>query len=102
MDRRMLVDLNTCKSTEIQKSGFTVGSEESMVDMYIFSPAVSRMHCRIIIREGQSYIVDLNSLNGTSVNGVRLSPNQEYPLTTKSVIRFAAVQYLYIEQKEGE
>jgi hypothetical protein len=41
---------------------------------------VSRRHARISRREGQVFIEDLNSLNGTFLNATRLVPELPYPL----------------------
>lgn len=41
---------------------------------------VSRRHARITKREGQVFIEDLNSLNGTFLNATRLVPELPYPL----------------------
>jgi len=41
---------------------------------------VSRRHARITRREGQVFIEDLNSLNGTFLNATRLVPELPYPL----------------------
>ena len=38
--------------------------------------AVSRVHCEIQRSHGQLYITDLNSSNGTRVNGQRLDPGK--------------------------
>jgi pSer/pThr/pTyr-binding forkhead associated (FHA) protein len=47
---------------------------------------VSDIHARIFYRAGQYLIEDLNSLNGTFLNGDRLDPGFEYPLTELSDI----------------
>ena len=41
---------------------------------------VSRRHARISKREGQVFIEDMNSLNGTFLNATRLVPELPYPL----------------------
>ncbi len=41
---------------------------------------VSRRHARLSLREGQAYVEDLNSLNGTFLNSTRLVPELPYPL----------------------
>ncbi len=41
---------------------------------------VSRRHARISQREGQVFIEDMNSLNGTFLNATRLVPELPYPL----------------------
>ena len=39
------------------------------------TPGVSRVHCEIFFENGKAMIRDLNSSNGTYVNGVKLEPN---------------------------
>jgi len=41
---------------------------------------ISRRHARISRRAGQVFIEDLNSLNGTFLNAIRLVPELPYPL----------------------
>ena len=38
--------------------------------------SVSRKHCRLLWQEGQVYLSDLNSTNGTLLNGKRLEPGR--------------------------
>ncbi len=42
-------------------------------DIYLPSPAVSRKHAVFLMREGQCGIKDLDSSNGTYLNGERLT-----------------------------
>jgi hypothetical protein len=51
-----------------------LSSEEGM------DKGVSRRHARISRREGQVFLEDLNSLNGTFLNATRLVPELPYPL----------------------
>ncbi len=55
----------------------TVGSTET-TDIHINSNTISRLHARIALRDSRVYVTDLNSRNGTFINGKRLQPNVEY------------------------
>ncbi len=50
-------------------------------------PTVSWHHARLEQRNGTYHIVDLDSKNGTSLNGRRLPPNVPYLLTAGAVLR---------------
>ena len=49
---------------------------------------VSREHAKIEPTDDGFFIIDLNSTNGTILNGYRLPPTQAYPLTTGDEVRF--------------
>lgn len=61
--------------------------EETASDLMLdFAPfggeknGVSRVHAAIADHEGQVFITDLDSTNGTRINGLALTPNQPYRL----------------------
>ncbi|RMH64119.1 MAG: FHA domain-containing protein [Cyanobacteria bacterium J003] len=56
-------------------------------DMVLDHPVVSRFHARLYLQEGQWYIVDLNSANGTFVNNRRLEPRKPVVLPTGALVR---------------
>lgn len=57
-------------------------------DIVVASPIVSGAHARVdLTRQGHT-ITDLNSTNGTYVNGKRLNPHEPYQLATNDIIRF--------------
>lgn len=47
---------------------------------------VSGHHARLDWVEGTFYVTDVDSLNGTQLNGDRITPNVEYPLKDGDVI----------------
>lgn len=51
------------------KSECTVIGRDSHCDLLIGSPAVSRIHARIVAEDTKYYLEDLQSRNGTSLNG---------------------------------
>lgn len=52
-----------------------------------YESGVSRLHARIRIEEHTMWITDLGSANGTRLNNEKLTPNQDYPLSNKDVLR---------------
>jgi pSer/pThr/pTyr-binding forkhead associated (FHA) protein len=56
---------------------------------------VSRTHANIIYKNGSYFIVDLNSTNGTFVNGQQLSANQEVRLNVNDRIKFADEEFIF-------
>ncbi len=64
-------------TTEVGKVPLTIG-RASEADIVLTDVRASRLHCRIFYEEGIYYVEDLESKNGTSVNGHAI---------TKSVVK---------------
>ena len=74
------------------------------LDLSIYDPghALSRRHASIG-REGSTYyIIDLNSTNGTRLNGVSLAPGRKMPLLDGDSIEFGlGMQVTFVTAKPG-
>jgi pSer/pThr/pTyr-binding forkhead associated (FHA) protein len=57
----------------------------------ISEPSVSRIHSQVEIRENECWVTDLNSSNGTFVNGKRIT--QPYKLTNGEVLQIGPNSY---------
>ncbi|WP_349945298.1 DUF6382 domain-containing protein [Lacrimispora sp. BS-2] len=74
---------------------FLIGKQEGMVDCVLTGEAVSRIHARID-REGEEYrISDLNSTNGTSVNGRLLETNETVALKKGDEVFIANFPFIF-------
>lgn len=81
---------------EIDKDEFVIGKSQQRVDgVVIGSNLVSRVHCKAVIRNGECSIVDLNSLNGTFINGKKLTPGAEYRIADGATLSVADVQFVF-------
>ena len=60
--------------------GLVVGRHPALCDRVIEDPSVSRRHMRIGMAEGKPYVEDLNSLNGTLLDGEEVPQFQPVPL----------------------
>lgn len=63
--------------------------------------AISRFHCEIAKRDGQLYVTDLNSSNGTRLNGTQIKPGTPEPLRRGSNILLANVVELRFDYDRG-
>jgi adenylate cyclase len=55
-------------SVELTEEGFTVGRGEA-ANLRLSANAVSRVHARFLLKDGKPHVMDLRSLNGTTVSG---------------------------------
>ena len=53
---------------------------------------VSRRHAALVTYQGAAHVVDLNSINGTFLNGKRLSPDMPYALKESCEIRLGTLK----------
>lgn len=79
----------------INKFPFRVGKMEGVTDYRIFNNNVSRKHADIIKDQGKFYVVDLDSTNGTYLNGRRTQPGVKELLKDGSIIRFANEEFKF-------
>ncbi|MGE5147234.1 MAG: trypsin-like peptidase domain-containing protein [Candidatus Eiseniibacteriota bacterium] len=59
------------------QKGLVIGRQRSLAELLLTDGSVSRRHARIVAHEGGLGVIDLNSSNGTMVEGRRLSPYAE-------------------------
>ncbi len=77
-----------------QGYGLTVGRYPALVDAVLSDDHVSRRHLRIV-STGQGFEVeDLNSSNGTTVNGRALEPFRRHPLSAGDVVRIGGLELM--------
>lgn len=60
---------------------------------------VSRKHAQITRAEGQVYVEDLSSSNGTFLNGERLQPGLQTPLKHQDEVRFGSLRFQYLHKQ---
>lgn len=81
---------------KIEKPIFLIGKNEQEVDGCIAMGCISRVHARIEQEQGEFYIEDLNSTNGTFLNGEPLEYHQKVQLKQRDRIAFGTAEYLFL------
>ena len=79
----------------IEGDFFLLGGRNDRADGCMQSSGVSRNHARITREGGQYYIEDLNSRNGTYLNGELLAYKQKCPVKPGDHLRFAREEYVF-------
>jgi pSer/pThr/pTyr-binding forkhead associated (FHA) protein len=69
-----------------------VGRCSRMSQLVVAGPTVSRCHCQLALCDGQIYIEDLGSRNGTWLNGVRI---RHALLSTGSVVHLGLERFVF-------
>lgn len=74
---------------------YLIGKQEGLVDYVLNGEAISRIHAKIEKEENDYYISDLNSTNGTYVNGRLLETNETVLLNTGDEIFIANFAFIF-------
>jgi pSer/pThr/pTyr-binding forkhead associated (FHA) protein len=75
-----------------------VGRDENMVNLVISDSYISRTHAAIFKEGGRFFLQDLNSKNGTYLNGKKLDSGQisDRPLQNGDRIGFNVVEFIFV------
>lgn len=60
----------------LEGDNFTIGRNQSC-DLVLNRHDISRLHCRLTVRDGHLYVADNQSTNGSFINGLAVSDEQE-------------------------
>jgi len=78
----------TGRTHELKADKTTIGRVEDNV-FQIAEPSVSSHHCEVLLRGNDIMVKDLNSTNGTFINGEKIS---ESPLKPGQILRLGQVE----------
>ncbi len=78
----------------IEGDSYLIGKRSASVDGCIPASTVSRIHARITRVENSYLLEDLNSTNGTQVDGRQLAPYELFPLMDGMRVSFASAEYV--------
>ncbi len=80
----------------IKRSPFRLGKQADIVDHCVPNNAVSRRHMELCIEGSACYAVDLNSTNGTFLNGRRLPAGSKAPLKNGDILMLGNEKFMVI------
>lgn len=84
------------ETINITSDDFVIGRLKGQSDYISNNSAIGRLHARIIYKDCGYYITDLNSKNGTYVNGTRLNGCMENEIKSGDRITLANREYIFI------
>lgn len=91
--------LNSCDSVYqnivITEFPFFIGKLKTNVDYAINNNSISRYHAKIEKEEEHYFLTDLNSTNGTFINGKRINSNKRTEIILNDKITFAKIDYIF-------
>jgi pSer/pThr/pTyr-binding forkhead associated (FHA) protein len=78
--------------------GQTIMPDIDLTPYQAYENGVSRLHAVLKKNDNRVIIMDLGSSNGTYVNGVRLKPENEYPLSHGNIIALGKLKIQFLMQ----
>jgi Nif-specific regulatory protein len=97
MEPKLIAIAGNLKGTSFAVTDSTTVGRDTSNQVCLNDPSVSRAHCLIKHEEGRFSVVDLDSFNGTFVNGV---PVKEQPLAHGDQVGVGDVLLLFLSQDE--
>lgn len=94
-----LISQRNGETVFLTKFPFYVGSLPEYMDFVMERDTVSRFHAKFIRRENEVLLSDLNSTNGTKVNGRMLNVQEQVPLVNGDRIIFADEEFVFFEKR---
>lgn len=80
---------------QIEDFPYLIGKIKNSVNLVLNDVSVSRIHAKLTEEDGQVYVQDCNSTNGTYVNGVLLEKEEKIPVEAEDEIRVGRIILLY-------
>ncbi len=85
----------TAETIPISYYPFLIGKQESLADYILKEDTVSRLHARLDRRDETYWLTDLNSTNGTAVNGRALEANEVIQLHIGDTVDLADLHFKF-------
>lgn len=84
------------KKILVNKSSFLIGRSEALVDYAIPTAlSIGRVHAEIVHENNAYYLIDMNTKNGTYINGERLSSQKKYLLTKGDTLQMGYEKMIF-------
>lgn len=84
-----------CEDILVSGDAFLLGKNKQQAAGMIEAEGISRLHAKISWQDGDYYLEDLNSTNGTYLNGNPVEYHQKKKLHKGDKIRFGAEEFLF-------
>ena len=86
---------NSTETIIIKQFPFMMGRLEGQVDYCINNPAVGKLHAEITKTDESYFISDMNSINGTIINGERIEPTKKSIISNGDRITLGNEEFIF-------
>ena len=90
---RVLKSINGKEDIEISYLPFIIGKQDRICDYVLDVEGVSRIHLKFFEKNDLLYAVDLNSRNGTYINGKKLENEENIEMNNGDIVNICGMSY---------
>lgn len=87
---------------DVGRERFVLGKSDAADGVISFDKTISREHCRVDWQKGGYTVTDLQSKNGTCLNGARLISGRPYPVRNGDILRMSKLDFQLVLISGGE
>ncbi|WP_079506404.1 FHA domain-containing protein [Mesobacillus jeotgali] len=93
--RPFLLAVSKNEKITIAKDFFKIGRDPIRADFASENKVIGRVHAHVIISNGEYFIEDNHSTNGSYVNGVKLTPKEKVKIKHEDRIKLANEEFIF-------
>lgn len=95
LPRPFLIEEVTGEKIVLTKEVFKLGRDPEQADYTSNSKVVGRIHAELLTADGEYFLIDKHSRNGSYLNGVKLSPNEKTKIKHEDRIKLANQEFVF-------
>ena len=95
LSKPFLIEVETGTKIVVTKEVFKLGRDPEQADYASKNKVVGRIHAELITADGEYFLMDKHSRNGSYLNGVKLSPNEKTKIKHEDQIKLANQEFVF-------
>jgi hypothetical protein len=93
--RPFLLAVSKNEKITIAKDFFKIGRDPMRADFASENKVIGRVHAHVIVSNGEYFLEDNHSTNGSYVNGVKVSPKEKVKIKHEDKIKLANEEFIF-------
>ncbi|MBT2678672.1 FHA domain-containing protein [Bacillus sp. ISL-35] len=93
--RPFLLAVSKNEKITIAKDLFKIGRDPMRADFASENKVIGRVHAHVIVSNGEYFLEDNHSTNGSFVNGVKVSPKEKVKIKHEDKIKLANEEFIF-------
>jgi FHA domain/Domain of unknown function (DUF6382) len=95
LPKPFLLEVETGAKIVVTKDVFKIGRDPEQADYASNNKVVGRIHAELVTSDGEYFLIDKHSKNGSYLNGVKLSPNERTKIKHEDRIKLANQEFVF-------